>query len=184
MNLEELAIKYGTDKQCANGHGYTIYYEKYFNCFRNNEIKLMELGVREGWSINMWAEYFPNGEFWGIDNNKEGLCPTYFDNEKIHFYIGSQDDEVFLKNVCKDKKFDIIIDDCSHISKLSIKSFEILFSFLKSGGIYVIEDLHVCELLEYNPDNFSTISYLKNLIRNDVKSKDIFLNKIVFMEKI
>jgi len=51
MNLEQLAIKYGTDKQIARGHGYTDYYEQYFHTLKLEEVKLLELGVREGWSL-------------------------------------------------------------------------------------------------------------------------------------
>jgi len=179
MNLEELAIKHGTDKKCEEGHGYTPFYEKYFEPLRNETVKLMELGVHEGWSMNMWVEYFPNGEFWGIDNDKEGLCPKDFNNDMIHFHLGSQDDELFLKSVCGENKFDIIIDDCSHISKLSIRSFDILFPYLKEGGIYVIEDLHTWKLFEYNPEMFS----LNQISSSEIADKTMFLEKIMFIRK-
>lgn len=182
MNLEQLAIKHGTDKQIAKGHGYTVYYEKHFESIRNDNIKLLELGVREGWSINMWAEYFPNGDFWGIDNDKEHLCPKSFDNKKINFSIGSQDDEVFLKSVCGENKFNIIIDDCSHMSNLSIRSFEILFPYVKNGGLYIIEDLHVCHLPEYNPLGLSTIEYFSRIKRDDI-NKIVMYNNIMFIMK-
>jgi hypothetical protein len=35
----------------------------------------------------------------------------------------------------------IIIDDASHINKLTIQSFMILFPLLAPGGIYVVEDI-------------------------------------------
>ena len=52
--------------------------------------------------------------------------------------------------------FDIIIDDGSHKMNHQQISFDVLFPHLKSGGIYVIEDLHtsVKPLLgAYNPQN-------------------------------
>jgi len=184
MKLEEIAVKYGTDKQCQNGHGYVEFYEKYFEPMMNDNITLLELGVREGWSTNMWVEYFPNGQIWGIDNDKEGLCPKSFENPRIHFSMGSQDDESFLSNICEDVGgFDVIIDDASHISKLSIRSFEILFPHVKPGGLYIIEDLHVCHLTEYNPDRLSTIEYFDRIVLDDIMEKNLYLNKILFIRK-
>ena len=38
--------------------------------------------------------------------------------------------------------FDIIIDDCGHLSDQQQFSMAYLFPFLKPGGIYIIEDLN------------------------------------------
>src|SRR6266404_8599065 len=157
MLLDELAVKYNTDKKIDGGHGYTKFYHEYFNDIRLNELKILELGVREGRSLKMWHDYFPNSLICGIDNNSEELCPKSFDEKRIIFKIGSQDDELFL-NVINTEfgPFDIIIDDASHISPLTIKSFEILYPKLKDNGIYVIEDLHACDYAHYLPYGPST----------------------------
>jgi cephalosporin hydroxylase len=180
MNLlEELAIEYGTDKQMKSGHGYTEVYHNLFNSLRLNKMKVMELGVREGWSINMWAEYFPNSEIWCIDNNAEGLCPSSFECKRINFHLCSQDDQIALSKIHEQSgDYDIIIDDCSHISHLTIASFEIMYPFLKKGGLYIIEDLHTCDWKEYNPIGPTTIEYIKS------KQLDYtFYNKMVVIRK-
>jgi len=160
--LEELAIKYGTDKQIKNGHGYTQLYNDLFKDIRLNELNFFELGVREGWSINMWAEYFPNSKIWCIDNDFEKLCPEKFENDRINFTICDQDDSNKLSEIHNfSGDFDIIIDDCSHISHLTIKSFEILFHFLKKDGMYVIEDLHTCDFKNYTPHDPTTLEYFR-----------------------
>lgn len=185
--LEDLAIKYGTDKQIKNGHGYTKYYHEYFNNIRLNKLNVLELGVREGWSLRMWHKYFVNSLICGIDNNLENKCPGNFIEDRILFKIGSQDDSDFLLNLSNDvNNFDIIIDDASHISPLTIKSFEILFPVLKSGGIYVIEDLHVCDIVDpYLPYGLSTITYLSNINKTQLNILDIkfYDNKIAFILK-
>jgi len=38
---------------------------------------------------------------------------------------------------------DIIIDDSGHVGKETIRSFGILFQFVKSGGFYIVEDTSV-----------------------------------------
>ena len=45
------------------------------------------------------------------------------------------------KNLIKDTVFDIIIDDASHVNKYTITSYNILNKRVKSGGLYIIEDL-------------------------------------------
>lgn len=58
----------------------------------------------------------------------------------IHY--GSQEDVLFLKTITNSRGyFDIIIDDGGHTMKQQITSFNHLLSKVRSGGIYVIEDL-------------------------------------------
>jgi cephalosporin hydroxylase len=193
MNLEELCIKHKTDKQILKGHGYSKYYEQYFEPMRNNNLTILELGVREGWSMTMWEEYFPNAHIWGIDNDFEQKCPKGFSSPRLHFHLGSQTDDAFLNKINKMAGgFDIIIDDCSHISPLTIKSHTVLFPLLKSKGIYVIEDLHTnfkepCtewEYNHYNPYGIRAIDYLEKLNDNNITEKTFYLNqKMCFMRK-
>jgi cephalosporin hydroxylase len=181
--LDNLAIKYGSDKS-SKGHGYTKYYAKHLDPMRLNNLKVLELGVRQGWSMHMWHDYFENGQICGIDNNEEGLCPDGFDEERIAFETGSQDDDAFLAGVHEAHgPFDVIVDDCSHISPLTIRSFEILFPKLKRGGLYIIEDLHVCDYNKhYLPHGPSALAFINNLNR-DIESKIVYQNKIAFIKK-
>lgn len=184
--LNDLAIKYGSDKS-SEGHGYTKYYEKHLDARRTWNLRVLELGVREGWSMKMWHDYFENSKICGIDNDEEGLCPKSFSEERIVFERGSQDDAEFLGGVCDNHgPFDVIIDDCSHISPLTIKSFEILFPKLKPGGLYIIEDLHVCAHdAHYLPHGPSAIEFLNKLRfqENGIESKILYQNKIAFIKK-
>ena len=183
MNLDELAQKYGSDKS-SKGHGYVKYYEQHFCSLKDLNLKILELGVREGWSMRMWHDYFPNSIICGIDNDLENLCPASFEEERIIFELGSQEDEKFLDEICTNYgPFDIVVDDASHISPLTIKSYQILFPRLKPGGIYVIEDLHVCDYDKYYlPHGPSTLEFLK-VISDNVESKKIYENKIAFIKK-
>ena len=142
--LSDLGRIYGTDKadqnHTFNNLSYLDIYEKYFQEYRNKNISILEIGVRSGDSLRTWKSYFKNGEIYGIDidpNSKQ------FEEKRIKIEIGSQDSISFLRTCFGEKtKFDIIIDDGSHINNLTIKSFEHLFNHrLKSGGIYMIEDL-------------------------------------------
>ncbi|MGC3976971.1 MAG: hypothetical protein QM751_01255 [Paludibacteraceae bacterium] len=64
---------------------------------------------------------------------------------------------------------DIIIDDGSHYCEHIIKTFNVLFPYLKNGGIYVIEDTQTSyrENSGGSSDlkaDFTSINYFKKLI--------------------
>ena len=66
-----------------------------------------------------------------------------FERDGVEIFIGSQDDQKLIKDITnKCNKFDVILDDGSHINELTLKSFNLLWGHLKPGGLYIIEDLH------------------------------------------
>lgn len=131
FTLQEIGLKYGTDK--AVTHFYMDNYEKYFHSWRDKEFTLLELGVGGGSSIATWHEYFPKANVYGIDNNADCAANGIF--------IGSQEDREFLDIVInKIGQPDIIIDDASHYGPYTIETFKFLFSKVRSGGYYVVED--------------------------------------------
>ena len=86
----------------------------------------------------MWRDYFPFGQIFGIDVFDKSPHAA----DRIHVRKGSQDDADFLRSVAEEmSEVDIIIDDGSHFSSHVIKSFETLCPYLKSGGIYIVEDI-------------------------------------------
>jgi len=135
--LDHLAIKYGTDKS-SNGHNYTRLYHFYFKNIRNQVENVLEIGVARGFSLHMWADYFPNATIHGIDVGPH--CKQYEEN-RIKIHIGDGTDELFLKETLSDIKFDIIIDDGSHLSLDQYTSFIYLFPYLTKYGFYIIEDI-------------------------------------------
>jgi hypothetical protein len=138
--LDDIALHRGTDKS-SDHHHYTRLYEFYFNGFspvRNGS--LLELGVKQGASMAMWRDWLPGWTIQGIDNGAEGE-PVLMPGTRLG--IGDQSDPDFLNGIAATSgPFDIIIDDASHLSSLSIASFTILWPHLKPGGWYVVEDTH------------------------------------------
>ena len=136
--LDEIAVSYGTDKS-SKAHFYTKHYESNFEKLRLSKLKILEIGVQDGFSLKTWKEYFENSDIYGIDLTDL----TVFNEDRITVLVGNQSDTNFLLNVNNTYgPFDIIIDDGSHKSNDIRASFNILFPLLKEGGIYVIEDLH------------------------------------------
>jgi len=143
--LEEIADFYQTDKR-ASDHNYTEYYERYFEPLRYKELNIAEIGILkhpsrpyEGASLLLWKDYFENSVIHGIDI----MDHTAMTQDRIKIYIADQGDRHQLTNVfSKIGDLDIIIDDGSHFMHHQQISLAHLFRYLKSGGIYVIEDLH------------------------------------------
>lgn len=166
--LLKLANKHNTDK--GYKHNYIGTYYKYFKKFQDKEIKLLELGISQGSSLFMWKDFFPKGTIIGLDifkgdhyEGKVDNIKSKLDKKGIEYIVGSQSDLRILPKVinkCKDGDsmgFDIIIDDASHRPKDQQISMMIMFSLIKDGGYYVIEDLdYPCDPKE------STLSVIKN----------------------
>lgn len=142
-DLSTLGAIYGTDKIAP--HEYTTHYNTHFRPFKRKRTNLLEIGVggysnpkAGGESLRMWKKYFPYGKINAIDIYDK----SYHQENRIKIFEGSQVDKPFLDKVLNEVgELDIIIDDGSHINEHIIESFKYLFPKLKSGGIYVVEDI-------------------------------------------
>lgn len=156
-SLDEISTVCDTDKG-SKFHNYTAIYEKYFESIRNEKLNILEIGVSRGGSLDLWSKYFVNSSIVGIDINSD--CKKY-ETDRAKVRIGNQFDLKFLEDVCKELgPFDIIIDDGYHSSDSIIASFEALWPYLKSGGVYVVEDIHCIYIQESNKklvDYFSVL---------------------------
>ena len=164
--LSELCDKYGADKGFDkienrvfynnwHPHNYTDYYSSLFDHNRENVKKVFECGIgtnnpdlpssmgsnyTPGGSLKVWRDYFPNADIYGADIDKEIL----FQSERIKTYYVDQLDKDSIKKMWSEievDNFDLIIDDGLHTLEAGISLFENSFSYLKKGGIYIIEDV-------------------------------------------
>ncbi len=161
--LDELAIKYATDKS-SRDHQYTSRYSVYLEQYRDVEFNLLEIGVFDGASVKMWKEYFPKATIVALDIDPR--CKQY-EEDRIHIHIGDQTDVNFLHSIVeKYGHFEVILDDGGHSYKQQIVSFETLFPALTPGGLYFVEDMHT----SYRPksvwDDYPTtgVDYFKALV--------------------
>ena len=142
--LNTLGNKYKTDK-ADDAHAYKNLtyldiYEKYMGNKRFDVKVFVEIGVRDGASVRMWKEFFPNATIYGIDIDPRCI---QFAEDRIKIIIGNQNDKNFLNELAKKfgKNIDILLDDGSHITKHQIHTFEILYPCIKKNGLFIIEDL-------------------------------------------
>src|ERR1700733_603821 len=108
---------------------------------RGLPVRLLEIGVQNGGSLELWSKYLPDGsDVIGLD-----IDPAV---EKLRFEgrivakIADVNDAARLDSLLGAELFDIIIDDGSHQSDDIVAAFRSLFNKLQPGGIFVVEDLH------------------------------------------
>jgi hypothetical protein len=120
---------------------YLPVYEKYLERYKGSPVRVLEIGVSMGGSLDVWRDFFgPEAVIFGIDIDPE--CAK-FNDKSGQVRIGSQDDPEFLASVIKEMGgVDLVLDDGSHRSSHIRASFNVLFPLLTDGGTYVIEDLH------------------------------------------
>ena len=169
--LSNLCAKYLSDKgyilsqgtkdknyKIKNYHNYVDYYSEIFSLSKNNIKKVFELGIGNinnksiynmnklgdnylpGASLKVWRDYFKNARVFGADIDKSAL----FEDERIKtFYVDQSKKDSIQKmwGEINEKDFDIIIDDGCHRYEETIIFFENSKKFLRSDGIYIIEDI-------------------------------------------
>lgn len=147
---------------------YLDVYDRIFSEIRNSPIRLLEIGVQNGGSLEIWRKYFVRSKLiLGCDINM--VCAKlHFDDEGIDLVIGNANCESTKREIIeKSDNFEIIIDDGSHKSSDIIRDFANYFSIVADGGLYVIEDMHCSYWNLYEGglyDPYSSMSFFKRLL--------------------
>jgi len=157
VKFAEHATKRGTDKFTV--HSYEgIYWLAFSDLYQQNksfletariwEIGLgcgMQFGV--GGSAFLWRTMFPKGKIHFFEYDKACAEAWTLENPTtavVHIGDQSKPEELLRAiNNTGEKEFDIMIDDGGHHPPFTKISLVTLWPFVKPGGVYVIEDIHV-----------------------------------------
>lgn len=145
--------EYYTDKETI--HCYiSEYYNHTFTPYKDDEIKLLEIGIRYGGSIKLWKDFFTNATIYGIDSGDEAT--TYVNDCNI--ITGDAYDINVINSL--NNHFDFIIDDGPHTLQSQIMFILLYRDKIKDGGRLIIEDIqgyeNLTELVKYiNTEIFS-----------------------------
>ena len=151
------------------GHKWLHYFEIYeqlLQPLRGRPIRLLEIGVYHGASLQAWRRYLHrDAVIVGIDIDPS--CAAFdAPGENIHVRIGDQADAGFLARVVREfGPFDVILDDGSHVCSQMIASFSQLFlDGLDDDGLYIAEDTHSNFWPGYRDRRYSFIDLCKDLV--------------------
>ena len=141
MNDLERYFHNNPGRQMLKWHHYFEIYDRHFSKFRGKKMCILEIGVSQGGSLQMWREYFgPESTVVGVDC--DARCKA-LEEHGIAVEIGDQADRAFLGRLRqKYPTIDIVVDDGGHRVEQQITSFEELYWHISPDGVYLCEDLH------------------------------------------
>mmetsp|Transcript_37544 Transcript_37544/g.99806 ORF Transcript_37544/g.99806 Transcript_37544/m.99806 type:complete len:302 (-) Transcript_37544:69-974(-) len=151
---QRLAKQYGTDQGDLFGGTLPLFFEPRRHSVRN----VLEIGFYKGASALLLLDYFPNSSYVSIDHTR--MADAFFQgtfragssrDRRAQLVSGRQCHTIALCAALNATRkfpheevsglgFDVIIDDGSHWPPDQQCSFRRLFSQLRFGGVYVIED--------------------------------------------
>jgi hypothetical protein len=116
-------------------------YERHLARFVGKPLKMVEIGVYSGGSLEMWINYFgPQCMLYGVDI--EEACRVYA-SENTSIFIGDQGDKNFWRSFTEQvPHVDVVIDDGGHEPGQQIATLQALLPVLNGGGVYICEDIH------------------------------------------
>lgn len=172
-DLSQLARRYMTHKG-GGVHWFTGLYERHLRELRDQPVRILEVGVGGyghptygGESLRMWKRWFHRGLVFGIDLFDKSAV----DEQRLTTLVADQSDLDALVAIDEAHgPFDIVIDDGSHINEHVLATFAALFPRLRSGGIYVVEELWTAYAPGYGgqaaaaPDSTTSIGLLRDIV--------------------
>ena len=185
-SLDELFHYYGSDKSNIfkktnkKGHGFSKFYTEELKKFKQDKIKVLEIGSYAGASAAAFAKYFKNASIFCLDIN---ISNFIYSSKRIQVYGLDINNEKQLNKILKkisletdSNFFDIIIDDGSHYLSDILFSLKFLFRYINRGGLYIIEDFKHPNYYSYNKniDHIFADQVLTNLKEKSLFKSDIF----------
>jgi len=137
-----------TDKN--TWHSYLPLYDELLESKKMSSKNVLEIGIgdfnfKNGGSIILWRNYFPNAKIHAVDkldSNRVYDCILSDSRIVCHTSVDGYDEE-FVNNtfVNSNIKFDFMIDDGPHTLESMKKFIELYSDLLEDDGIMIIEDL-------------------------------------------
>lgn len=172
LNLDQLMSVNGSD-QGSLFHHYAERLEPYLAPMRESARKVLEIGLAGGASLRAWSQYFPYAQIIGVDIDikavedfKTTLMASAIlgDASKVEFWTKFQK--------CWGGDWDVVCDDGAHTVHSIDRAFACGFPLLRSGGYWIVQDIHAGYTPAYRRDNnlsglppsMSSAELLANLI--------------------
>ena len=148
MSLASLIDNTSTDKNTV--HSYLELYETLLSPKKDTAKNILEIGIgdfkeKNGGSIKLWKDYFPNAKIYALDIlPKHRVLDEIINDKRVVLFTSTNayDEKFFNENFLnKNLKFDLLLDDGPHTLE-SMKTFIRLYSkVMTDDGILIIEDI-------------------------------------------
>ena len=144
QTLQEIYSKHGLEGDVGhadkgNLHSYIPVYEELLKPYRESGT-ILEIGLAFGYSVRMWNEYFgKDAKIYGADISIV-FDTSEFKAPRVTILEADATKPEFLDKL-GDTKFDVVIDDGSHMPSDQITTFNLLRNRMNPGGVYIVEDI-------------------------------------------
>ena len=129
-------------------HGYA---DDYSRVLPDTAERIVEMGILAGSGLAVWSNIYPDAEIVGLDidlshfsKNREYLKEqgAFPNNDPITLVFDELDPQSWenLVNTVPLASVDVFIDDAMHDTETILFAFALGKKFVKSGGVYIIED--------------------------------------------
>jgi hypothetical protein len=120
---------------------YLEVYERHMARFRGRRLRLVEFGVSQGGSLDLWERYFgADAELIGVDINPD--CRR-FERANVRVHVCDQGDRVAMTQLARAiGPVDIVLDDGGHTMTQQINTFDIFYPLVRDRGVFICEDVH------------------------------------------
>ena len=136
MRVSQWLSVYGSDK--VSVHNYGSFYDDLFERLRPQA--LLEIGVYRGQSLQAWRAAGVERVL-GVDRDVNQNCSGL----TVLYGTMPQDAETISRRL---PLLDLIIDDGSHLYYDYMATADVLGRYLRSGGVYVIEDIQTQDSID------------------------------------
>lgn len=122
-------------------HRYSGFYRRHLESLESVSL-ILEFGVFKGASIAWLRDLFPDAEIVGVDILPPE--PEWTAGSGISYITADQGDRAAVARILHslNRRFDLVIDDGSHVPQHQANCLAETLHYLRSGGMYILEDLH------------------------------------------
>lgn len=151
-DLCEIMKNTKSDKSLLLGwHNYTTLYHYLMHELCSKDFNFFELGIKHGYSVWGWIEYFKKANIYAADIDVSQLITA----ERVKCFHCDQNNPTIIQNMWNNEHlnqcmFDVIIDDGNHAFHSNYNFLVNSIHKLKKGGLFFIEDLLSDNVAEFN----------------------------------
>lgn len=173
LDKEKLNLEGMTGGDRMTHHNYAKHYAKHLSTFVDNRkvpYTIVECGILRGTGLAIWSTLFPNATIIGLDidlshtkNNLEFLkSKGAFQSGVLELNEFDQfaDNTKYMKDILKNKKIDIMIDDGFHSELTILNTIDCVKPYLNNPFVYFVEDnKKIYEKIRHSFSNYNCFSY-------------------------
>lgn len=137
-SLDEIGVIFSSDASSL-AHNYLKSYEQILKISRDTQSEIMIIGAGTPGNIFTWRDYYPRAKFIIAEQRSEALDLA---DQRTEIVVPKYYDFSLFNNLSSKYSPLLIIDDGSHRWDHQKIAFNTLFSALRPGGYYIVEDLH------------------------------------------